>query len=113
MTQLFQQGNNPVTTPFEPDSGGKGVALTATTTASVAVALPIGHGRQYIISNDGMVSFWYGFGGSEFLATLAYLEVGPDKRLPFTFPNDITLTHISVITRSGSTTGTINFGKGK
>ena len=38
MTQLFQVGppSTPVTTPFLPDSGGKGLALSANQTASVA-----------------------------------------------------------------------------
>lgn len=115
MTQLFQVGlpSTPVNTPFLPDSGGKGLALVATQTASVAQELPVGHSNQYIISNDGNFSFWYGFGGAGFRATLAYLEVPPCSIWSRTFPNDATLTHISVITRYSTTTGTINFGKGQ
>ena len=98
---------------FEPDSGGLGVALEATTTASVAQLLPPRHGRGYIITNDSQNCYWYGFGGASFRATLAYLPALPGTQIGGTFPNDASLTHISVITRVGSATGTINFGKGR
>lgn len=120
MGQLFLSGDNPAVYSLVPDNGGAGLALFATTTPSVAVPLPLGHGRQYMISNDGPVSYWYGFGGPNFKATMgafngdiAYLEVLPGVQLAQTFPNDDSLTHISVVSRVGPTTGTISFGKGE
>lgn len=113
MAALFQVGDNPAEYTFLPDTGGLGVALTAAMTASVPQKLPLGHSQSYIITNDGLACFWYAFCAGDGAATLAYLPVLPGTQLNGTFPNDSTLTHISVITRLGSTTGTINFGKGR
>ncbi len=110
---LFPVGDVPVNTMFVPDSGGLGVALSASVTASTPQKLPVGHSQGYVITNDGDNCMWYAFCPSTGRATLAYLPVLPWRQWSGTFPNDASLTHISVITRTGTTTGTINFGKGR
>lgn len=113
MAALFQVGDVPVEYPIVPDNGGLGVALSAGTTASVPQLLPPGHSLGYIVTNDSNVCFWYLFCTASGAATLGCLPVLPGTQYNGTFPNDSTLTHISVITRVGAATGTINFGKGR
>lgn len=113
-------GNFTAEHTFEADNGGLGLSLEATEEASTAVALPVPRNRAYIITNDGAVTLWYGFGGPSFEATLAYLPVLPGTSVPGTLPlpeddgqGGPVWTHISTITRGGTTTATINFGKGR
>ena len=113
MATLFPVGDLPAEYTFLPDNGGLGVALSAKIVASTPQKLPVGHSQGYIITNDGDNCMWYAFCRSNGVATLAYLPVLPWRQWSGTFPNDSTLTHISVITRTGTTTGTINFGKGR
>jgi hypothetical protein len=98
--------------PFDPVNGGRGLALAAGVVASAPIALPANRGQTCLITNDGPVCFWVGFGGATIQATLADLPVLPGTQVTYTLPNDGTCTHLSTVARQSGGLGTINFGLG-
>ena len=117
---LYPAALQPVLTyPLELQDGGLGVALTCTSTASAAQAITAIPGGTITVCNDGASCLWFRIGGTGVVATLACTPVLPGTKEVFTVPNTpptagvYPYTHISAITRSGTTTtGTANFGVG-
>ena len=99
--------------PFELKSGGTGVGFSVTTTASVGRAITFTPGEQMTVYNDGSVAVWFAIGASTILATTDCTPVPPGVKEVFTIPNDGgTYTHVSLITRTGSSFATVNVGFG-
>lgn len=111
---IFQPGAYTVVLPFQPISGGRGLALLPTATPA-SIALParvLSQAQTCMATNDSSVTWFLAFGDSGATATLADLPVLPGTQVVFTMPNDGTYTHAAFRTRSGSATGTLNFGLG-
>jgi hypothetical protein len=112
MTQDLQYpGIYTIELPFRPQFGGLGIGFTATTVASALFSIPATAGPAFMASNDGSNWYWLAFGVA---ATLNHLPIPPGTQVHFALPNDGSAsTTFSVITRTGSTTGTVSWGLGK
>lgn len=99
--------------PLELRAGGAGVALSAGAAASAGVAILAVGGDQITVCNDGTQCMWFLLGGSGVQATLAGTPILPSSKESFTIPRDGgPYGFISTITRAGTTTGTLNYGRG-
>lgn len=99
--------------PFELRGGGTGFGTAVTTTASTGRALSFVPGEQITVYNDGQVAVWFAVGASTILATTDCTPVPPGEKEVFTVSQDGgTYTHISFITRTGSSFATVNLGFG-
>ena len=98
---------------FELRGGGSGVALSATTTAARYAAPGMKAGETIMVCNEGDVTFWFKLGDGSVVADLSCVPVLPGTKEVFTVADDGgTYTYVSVITRTGSAYGTLNYGFG-
>lgn len=98
---------------FELRGGGCGVGFTVTTTPNAGRAIPFTPGEQITVYNDGLVAVWFAVGESTILATTDCTPVPPGAKEVFTISQDGgTYTHISLVTRTGSSFATVNIGFG-
>jgi hypothetical protein len=98
---------------FELRNGGVGYGTAVTTTATSGHALPFAPGEQITVYNDGSVAVWFAVGASKILATTGCTPIPPGSKEVFTIPNDgRPYTHISFVTRTGTSFATVNIGFG-
>jgi hypothetical protein len=99
--------------PMELRGGGIGYGADVSTTPSTGRALPFVPGEQITVYNDGSVAIWFAIGGPNILATTSCTPVVPGAKEVFTISQDEgTYTHISWVTRTGSSFATVNLGFG-
>lgn len=102
-----------ISLPMTLDGGGAGVPLVCDVTASVGQLIAVTPGKTILVGNDGSFAFWFLLGPANVRATLGSMLVLPGDQVAFTVADDGGVyTHISTITRSGTTTGTANWGTG-
>lgn len=99
--------------PMELRGGGIGYGGSVSTTPSAGRALPFVPGEQITVYNDGDEAIWFAIGGASIIATTDCTPVPPGEKEVFTVSKDGgTYTHISWVTRTGTSFATVNLGFG-
>ena len=102
-----------VALPFRPILGGQAIDVAPNSTGVVAALPDWAKPAQTIqLCNDSSVTWWLLFGTSSGMTPALGLPCPPGCLVVYTLPGDGTYTHYCVKTRSGSATGTLNFGLG-
>ena len=110
---IQQPGAYTVILPFQPIGGGQAIDVVPTGGGAVAAIPEWAKAAETVqLCNDSNVSWWLLFGTSSGMAPGLGLPCPPGCLVVYTMPGDGTYTHYCVKTRSGSATGTLNFGLG-